>query len=256
MNNGPSDVNTDWRQFSANPVDPKVSRYLKDETNRLCKPSTLSFMDHVKAESLNKSVLDIGCAEHDQSHWNSKEWKHGEICKWSSDVMGIDIVPAAVKALCEKGYNVQLVDATSDVFLGRKFDVIVIGDVIEHVDNPVGLLRFAARHINHHGIIICHTPNPFYWSFFLRAIRDGVMIENAEHTSWITPCNLIELAHRSGLSLVEYRPTFSGSIKSKIARWIFSLLSNRPPEIFSGSNTYLLKTHSTSRLQPHQTSPV
>ncbi|MBK9021778.1 MAG: hypothetical protein IPL72_18060 [Sulfuritalea sp.] len=36
-------------------------------------------------------------------------------------------------------------DATSDIDLGERFDM-VFADVVEHVDNVVRLLQFAARH--------------------------------------------------------------------------------------------------------------
>ena len=53
-----------------------------------------------------------------------------------------------------KGFDFRHVDATSDVDLGDRFDRVFIGDVIEHVNDPVALLNFAKRHLQPNGRIL------------------------------------------------------------------------------------------------------
>ena len=126
------------------------------------------------------------------------------VCGETENTVGIDIIESAVNSLRKRGHDVRLCDATSDVDLEERFERVVIGDVIEHVDNPVALLRFAARHLEDGGSIMCTTPNPFYIGNILQTIRDGTYIANAEHITWITPSMGLELAYRSGLSLHSY----------------------------------------------------
>ena len=77
--------------------------------------------------------------------------------------LGLDIVPAANR-LVEKprdttyGWRMQPLRRTWERDLRR----VVIGDVIEHVNNPVRLLQFARRHLAPDGLVLVSTPNP-YW---------------------------------------------------------------------------------------------
>jgi 2-polyprenyl-3-methyl-5-hydroxy-6-metoxy-1,4-benzoquinol methylase len=59
----------------------------------------------------------------------------------------LDILAPLVEELRGRGFNVRCVDATSDADLGERFEIVFAGDVIEHVDNAVALLRFAGRHL-------------------------------------------------------------------------------------------------------------
>ena len=121
------------------------------------------------------------------------------------------------------GYDVRLMDATSDDDMGERFERVVIGDVIEHVDDQVKLLKFAARHLAPGGRILCTTPNPFYVGYFVEMFRHGMVIENAEHVGFITPSNALELAHRAGVRLDELHH-FGGGGNTFLRRSLISIL--------------------------------
>jgi 2-polyprenyl-3-methyl-5-hydroxy-6-metoxy-1,4-benzoquinol methylase len=55
--------------------------------------------------------------------------------------------------LRERGYNAVAGDACS-VDLGQKFEVVVAGEIIEHVENPGALVRNLARHVAPNGKLI------------------------------------------------------------------------------------------------------
>ena len=95
-------------------------------------------------------------------------------------------------------------DATSDADLGERFDIVFLGDVIEHVDNPVALLRFGGRHLAPNGRILVSTPNPFSRKFYRRFRRHGTPIVNLDHCAWFTPTTALELARRAELALIAY----------------------------------------------------
>ncbi|EKD55547.1 MAG: Sugar metabolism cluster protein [uncultured bacterium] len=194
-----------WTDFTDNPVDTGVSKKILDHLlkKRVIREDC-DLLDYLKEKIKGKRVLDIGICEHDLSHLNSDEWRHKTIrdnCQYS---IGIDILENLVELLKNKGYNVRCVDATSDVFLGEHFDVVFIGDVIEHVNDAVKLLTFSRRHLTKDGIIIASTPNPFYLNNIFQAIKEGTFVANFEHVSWITPSMALELARRSELELQNY----------------------------------------------------
>jgi 2-polyprenyl-3-methyl-5-hydroxy-6-metoxy-1,4-benzoquinol methylase len=121
----------------------------------------------------------------------------------------------------------------------------MLGEIIEHVDDPVGLLRFARRHLNPAGRVLVTTPNPFYFAWPYESWREGVFVPNAEHVRWVSPAMVLEIGRRAGLSLDSWwclhsDPTtlrFNLAAVMRIARWI-----PRLKEIVAGSYIYELTT--------------
>lgn len=194
-----------WRAHTDNPVDTETrKKLLKYINSKRHVDLKRDFRDYLIKEAANKRVLDIGVCEHDLSHMDAEGWKHKFIKESSSYCIGVDIIEPLVKLLNERGYEIKCVDATSDIYLGEKFDVVVIGDVIEHVENPVALLRFAKRHLSDGGKIIVSTPNPHSLFFSLIVLREETCVVNFEHTLWVSPSISVELAYRSGLEVGRY----------------------------------------------------
>jgi SAM-dependent methyltransferase len=197
------DLMMNWTAISDNPVSEEVKSALRAElfSRRQRTTGSTQFLRNFVT---GMSVLDIGVVEHDASHFESPDWKHGKIRNWSSHVLGVDIIPEAVALLSARGFNVLEVDATSERDLGERFDRVVIGDVIEHVNRPVDLLRFAARHLAPGGRILVSTPNPYWVVFIWQTLRSGTCITNADHVSWMSPSAALEVGRRAGLTLDEY----------------------------------------------------
>jgi SAM-dependent methyltransferase len=102
---------------------------------------------------------DIGC----EVTRRASGLLHERLAAVAADLVGLDVVPAAVEAAKKAGYDAYAVDCTSpnDVAaldLGR-FDVVLLGEVIEHVDHAGGLLRTAEVLVGAHGVLIVTTPN-------------------------------------------------------------------------------------------------
>lgn len=228
-----------WRSISSNPVDPAVHRHQQQRTRRICQPVCGHPDLFLRGFVEGASVLDIGCAEHDETHWVKAEWQHAKIKSWARTTLGLDILPSAVAALCARGFNVVCADATSDTDLGQRFDRVVIGDVIEHVERPVQLLQFAVRHLAPGGKVLVRTPNPFWWRFYVRALREGLFIENAEHAAWFTPCNALELADRAGIKLLAYHPTYGRLTRYTPGYWLLRGISGREPETLASAYLFI-----------------
>jgi SAM-dependent methyltransferase len=151
-----------------------------------------------------KRVLDIGVVSHSARYFDEPGWRHGRIAKAAGYCLGLDILEPLVAELNARGFNVRCVDATSELDLGERFEAIFIGDVMEHVDNPSALLRFAKRHLAKDGRILAATPNPFSRKFVRQFFRQGVMVVNLDHLAWFTPTMAIEIGRRIGLQLTAY----------------------------------------------------
>lgn len=195
----------DWTRLTRDPVDTgartKVKEWLLSRRQFLpCNDYDVFLLDRIRG----KSVLDIGICEHTAERMDSPKWKHRIIRENASRCVGLDIIEDLVKDLVAKGYDVRCQDATSDAFIGETFDVVHIGDVIEHVSNPQRLLEFAARHLKPAGKILVRTPNPHNFDYQRHARVNGVSVENLEHVSYIVPFHALELSRRSGLTMAEY----------------------------------------------------
>ena len=149
-------------------------------------------------------MLDIGVVSHSARYFDLPDWRHGRIAKRAKRCVGVDILADLVKELNARGFNVVCADATSERDLGERFELAFIGDVLEHVNDPVRLLRFAARHLKPGGKVFASTPNPFSRKFYRRFRRDGTAIANLDHVAWITPTQALEIGRRAGAALSAY----------------------------------------------------
>jgi len=196
----------DWTSHTNDPSDKQTSIALQAFLASLTRFYPQKRMDFLRDYFRGKRVMDIGAGEHTPDVYREDRWEHGAISKVASYAAGIEINRPLCDHYNARGFNFRCVDATSDTDLGERFDSVFIGDVIEHVNNPVKLLEFAKRHLSGgKGTILVSTPNPFCFSWITSRLRKKhyrpYYMTNFEHVSWVTPTNANELARRAGLSL-------------------------------------------------------
>lgn len=195
----------DWTRLTDDPNDREarraMRRYLADARRVHTDCDLLEFVERVLDD---RTVLDIGVVSHAARYFDQPDWRHGRIAQRARRCVGIDILEPLVAELCQRGFDVRCVDATSEADIGERFERVFIGDVLEHVDNMVALLRFAGRHLAPAGRILATTPNPFSRKFFRQFRRDGTAIVNLDHLCWVTPTQAMEIARRAGLVLSAY----------------------------------------------------
>lgn len=195
----------DWTRLTRDPTDPRVVKAVTDYLLGIRVPIPHNNYDaYLAAEVAGKRVLDIGVCAHTLDRMNSENWLHEKIRRAARAATGVDILEDLVQVCNERGYDVRLVDATSDVDLGDRFDVVHMGDVIEHVESPLRLLAFGRRHLAAGGKIIVRTPNPFCFDYVHVVGRDGTDVSNLEHLCYVTPTHALEMGRRAGLGLSRY----------------------------------------------------
>ena len=98
-----------------------------------------------------------------------------------------------------RGYNVVAGDAcTSD--LGRQFECVVAGDIIEHVDNPGMMIRNLARHLKPNGKLFLTTPNAHFGLHMVESVVcDPKRRWHPQHVAWYDPFTLQNMVKRCGL---------------------------------------------------------
>ncbi|WP_428937981.1 class I SAM-dependent methyltransferase [Fontivita pretiosa] len=156
-----------------------------------------------------RTVMDLGCvdsrpARHDAAarlHYKVN-LLHKRIAEINPDVLGVDIDPQGVSILNAQGYNVIVGDVET-MDLGRTFDTIVAGEIIEHLENPGRFLRNMRRHLKPDGVIIISTPNPFYAGSAWKIWRYGKPAVHEDHMGWQDPITLGQLLVRTGFEPFE-----------------------------------------------------
>jgi 2-polyprenyl-3-methyl-5-hydroxy-6-metoxy-1,4-benzoquinol methylase len=175
----------------------------------------------------DKAVLDVGAAAHDEARYRIQSWKHKRIANVANRCVGVDIIKSMVDIINNDGYDMRLCDATSDEYLGEKFDVVFLGDIIEHVTAMDKLLYFGKRHLNPGGTIIVGTPNPFFINYFLRVCRKKIYVASCEHVAWISESMAFELSRRTGLELISIlRPVSKHWLKRSLQELNLGIFSH------------------------------
>jgi 2-polyprenyl-3-methyl-5-hydroxy-6-metoxy-1,4-benzoquinol methylase len=216
----------DWTELTDDPNNRAAKAAVRDYLLSARKVHTgHELTEFVETLIAGKSVLDIGVVEHARRYFDNPGWRHERIARAASRCLGVDILEPLVKELASRGFNVACVDATSERDLGERFEVAFVGDVMEHVNDPVRLLQFGARHLIPGGRLYATTPNPFSRKFYRRLRREGTMIVNLDHVFWITPTQAMEIGRRAGIPLVAYHlvKRYAGArLALKRLAWKFS----------------------------------
>jgi 2-polyprenyl-3-methyl-5-hydroxy-6-metoxy-1,4-benzoquinol methylase len=145
-------------------------------------------------------VLDVGCCDHDVDNPPSGDrWMHARLGRAAKSILGMDILERDCAKLRARGYDVVAGDACT-VSLDRTFDVVVAGEIIEHVENPGQLVRNLAKHVRPGGKLILTTPHiHFALHFFESIFCDPRKRWHPQHCVAFEPFTLRNLTERCGL---------------------------------------------------------
>ncbi|MEA3451625.1 MAG: methyltransferase domain-containing protein, partial [Bacteroidota bacterium] len=89
----------------------------------------------------NKNVLDVGCVGQAVNYENP-DWVHNKIRNVSNKIVGVDINHEGIEKLKKRGYDIFHYNQLNK---DERFDVIIILDVIEHVNDPVEFMNIYQR---------------------------------------------------------------------------------------------------------------
>jgi 2-polyprenyl-3-methyl-5-hydroxy-6-metoxy-1,4-benzoquinol methylase len=171
------------------PVDPNA------ENN--CHAFALSLIGY------NKSVLEVGC---------STGFFTKVMVERGCNVVGIELDPDAAEIAEEWAERVVIGNIDDgDVWnyvKDESFDVVVLGDVLEHLRNPLASLRQAVRKLKPTGIVVTSLPNVAHGDVRIalmqgrfRYAESGLL--DRTHIQFFTLETIRELLSKAGLVVVE-----------------------------------------------------
>jgi len=158
----------------------------------------IEIIKHIKG----KRVLDLGCVQSKDKMRNG-DWLHAILCREADYVLGVDYAENEVEELKKLGFNV-VCSNVENMELNELFDVIVSGELIEHITNVGLFLEKCSKHLKSGGKLIITTPNPFCFHFFIKNIKRPHQV-HTEHVAWYDEVVLVNLMKRYGFYLEDLK---------------------------------------------------
>lgn len=179
-----------------------------------------------------KDVLELGCS----TGFFSRHLL-GQGCR----VVGVEVdsdAAAQAKKFC---HQVFVADLSSGDWVSElrqnAFDVILMGDVLEHLPDPGAVLRQVRPLLRNAGTLIISLPNVVHW-----ATRFRLLCGRFEYAPWgtldithlrfFTPDSARELIEESGYRVTRFHPVFGGSLSGHF-RPAWQLVANALPGLFA-----------------------
>jgi hypothetical protein len=167
----------------------------------------------LSARVRGQTVVHVGCADHVElirGKMERRVWLHQLLCESAKRCVGVDINPRAISYLRDElGLkDVYCADVTRDEmsFLhGQRWDILVLGEVLEHIGDPMSFLRAIARSFAGRAErILLTVPNALSWGNIRAAMRHQECV-NTDHKFWFTPYTLGALLTGAGMNVGEFQ---------------------------------------------------
>jgi 2-polyprenyl-3-methyl-5-hydroxy-6-metoxy-1,4-benzoquinol methylase len=146
---------------------------------------------------------DIGC---ELTRDLDGSWVHARLAAAASRLVGLDVSTEAVADARSRGFAAHAVDCTSSADVRaialEPFDVVLAGELIEHVDNPGGLLDAAHVLMAADGLLIVTTPNARRLMDTLLAVARRELV-HPDHVAVYSARTLSSLLERHGWEVIE-----------------------------------------------------
>ncbi len=126
--------------------------------------SHATLLELVKASP--RRVLDVGCGQGELGHILRSRGHH---------VTGVDLHPPHFEL--DEFIQADLAQGLP-IPSERRFDVIILADVLEHMAEPLPFLRAAVQHLEQGGEVLVSLPNAVHWS-----VRGQVAMGRFEYTN-------------------------------------------------------------------------
>jgi Methyltransferase domain len=200
--------NSDWvdyirgRRFSSGAI------FRLDKQTARC----LDRMQHLESICKSKRVIHFGFADHlpliDKKIADDR-WLHGRIAKLATKCVGLDIDDDAVMHV-RAAYNIDdcyIYDLFKDELphkvAQQHWDILVLGEVLEHVDNPtIFLSTLREKFMGLVDCIVLTVPNALSFENMMFALGGKECI-NTDHRYWFSPYTLVKIGYAANLSVVD-----------------------------------------------------
>jgi SAM-dependent methyltransferase len=177
-----------------------------------------------------RHVLELGC---------STGFVSALLKENGCSVVGVEIDPLAADraaTICDRVLIRDLRSQDWNAGLDDKFDVVLMGDVLEHLVSPQSLLKRLPPLLNPGGYIVVSVPNIVHWTIRAKVLLGSfryqpVGLLDFTHLRFFDLRSARTLIEGSGYEIEEFRPIIGGRF-SDYFRTMWNVLAGIRPNLF------------------------
>ncbi len=191
--------------FPGEAVDERSQRLL---VHRLPTARLVDRTDFVTERVRGRHVIHVGFADagYRSCHQDRDEWLHLHLAEAAGRLVGIDIDAVGVEEAVLAGLEAHVADCCDPGQLRalhlEAAEVVVAGEIIEHLDNPGGFLDGLHELCSPGGEVVMTTPNAYGWVNPAAALA-GYEVNHPDHIVMYTWRTLSKMLERHGWEVVE-----------------------------------------------------
>lgn len=197
--------------------------------------SLVQRVDFIKSFCVDKKVLHLGCTNYPYTleAIDNDMLLHFELAKIAGDLYGFDADVEGIEILqnhgCDKLYKADLENLDA-VKLDEKFDVIIAGEIIEHLNNPGLFLSGIKRFMSDDTLLIITTINSYcamrFLMYFLRGKKGENEPVHPDHVAYYSYRTLGLTLNRMNLDVTQFHFYDIGREHRKFVRWFYNLFND------------------------------
>jgi len=170
-------------------------------------------IEFIESVITGKRIIHMGCVDHlpiIEEKIKKNTWLHNRLVEKSEFCLGIDINEEGIDHMKKMGYpDVICHNIIEDIpcpeIINTKWDYMIMGEILEHVDNPVMFLSsIKEKYSGCIDKIIITVPSAFRYVNF-KYILKGIEKINSDHRYWFTPYTLAKIVSSAGLKVESFQ---------------------------------------------------
>jgi SAM-dependent methyltransferase len=192
-------------------------------------------VDTIMQLCTGKKVLHLGCANYPytQNSIDNEMLLHHDLAKAARELYGFDFDQEGLDILVQNGtanlYRADL-EKLEEVPLSETFDVIVAGEMIEHLNNPGLFLTGIRRFMNADTLLVLTTVNAYcgmrwFW-YGLRGRGGRQEPVHPDHVAYYSYSTLSELVKRHSLTVDSFKFYDIGTEHRPHNKWYLNAIND------------------------------
>ena len=183
----------------------EIPEYGQDEmAHPLPKTKIVDRIPWLVEQCRGKRVIHVGFADAGfrDEQTRAGRWLHGHLDDVATSLVGLDFDGPGVAAAQDTDYDAHLVDCTDVAAVEaldlEPADIVLAGEVIDHLGAPGPFLEAMARLIAPGGTLIVTTPNAYGLVNVVANITRRIEVNHPDHVVMFTWRTLTQLMAREG----------------------------------------------------------
>jgi 2-polyprenyl-3-methyl-5-hydroxy-6-metoxy-1,4-benzoquinol methylase len=173
-------------------------------------PVYIGRQDFVVTYAAGKSVLHLGCADagFSQQKFDSGLFLHARLQKVAKSLWGVDVDTAGLDWMSSQGWqNLYHLDIerleTEPRILAESFDLLVLTEVLEHLNNPGRFLEAIRPLFHFQTELLISTPNATSLSNIIANLHHQESV-HPEHNFWFSYHTLGSMLNKYGYQIRQF----------------------------------------------------